>query len=213
MATQAQTIANQANALHSTGPKTAAGKARSSRNNLQHGLTLGVLLLDPAEQAEICELEAKLRGELHPTGLLELEAFRQFIDGASRLKKIHALIAGIIAAHQEDPLIVPDCEAQLRQLNRYRAAAEMLAFQALRTLRELQTTRLYHSCHLTVQEAEFVPPLVRPPAKIMLNNKLHSHGEREIFYLIRRGLQPFNGRLPMLPPIPAAPGFASSKPS
>ena len=37
MATIAQTTANQANAQHSTGPKTETGKAASSRNHLRHG--------------------------------------------------------------------------------------------------------------------------------------------------------------------------------
>ena len=38
MATAAQAAANLANSLKSTGPKTAAGKARSSQNVYQHGL-------------------------------------------------------------------------------------------------------------------------------------------------------------------------------
>ena len=61
MASPAQIHANQVNAQNSTGPKTAEGKARASRNNLRHGLTLGVLTVDPAEQHEFCEFEANLR--------------------------------------------------------------------------------------------------------------------------------------------------------
>ena len=38
MATAAQMAANQANSLKSTGPKTAAGKARSSQNAYKHGM-------------------------------------------------------------------------------------------------------------------------------------------------------------------------------
>jgi len=40
MATEKQIVANRANALRSTGPKTAAGKKRSSQNALRHGLSL-----------------------------------------------------------------------------------------------------------------------------------------------------------------------------
>ena len=40
MATEKQIAANRANALCSTGPKTAAGKKRSSQNALRHGLSL-----------------------------------------------------------------------------------------------------------------------------------------------------------------------------
>jgi len=40
MATEKQIAANRANAQKSTGPKTAAGRARSSRNAFLHGLSL-----------------------------------------------------------------------------------------------------------------------------------------------------------------------------
>ena len=66
MASAAQVLANQANAQHSTGPKSEAGKARASRNNLKHGLTLGVLTLSPEEQTQFCEFEAKMRAECNP---------------------------------------------------------------------------------------------------------------------------------------------------
>src|ERR1700722_3566152 len=39
MATERQIAANRANAKRSTGPKTAAGKQRSSRNAFRHGLS------------------------------------------------------------------------------------------------------------------------------------------------------------------------------
>jgi hypothetical protein len=39
MATERQIAANRANALRSTGPKTAAGKSKSSRNSYRHGLS------------------------------------------------------------------------------------------------------------------------------------------------------------------------------
>jgi hypothetical protein len=38
MATDAQIAANQANAQHSTGPKSETGKANSSRNATKHGM-------------------------------------------------------------------------------------------------------------------------------------------------------------------------------
>ena len=98
MASAAQVYANIANARLSTGPKTAAGKARSSRNNLRHGLTLGVLALGPADQSAFCEYEAKLREETKPEGMMEEEALRQLLDGAWRLRKIRALVDSLIAA-------------------------------------------------------------------------------------------------------------------
>lgn len=42
MATQKQISANRENAKRSTGPRTRAGKKRSSENSLKHGLSLGL---------------------------------------------------------------------------------------------------------------------------------------------------------------------------
>jgi len=44
MATEKQLRANRENAKKSTGPKTAGGRARSSRNALSHGLSLPLKL-------------------------------------------------------------------------------------------------------------------------------------------------------------------------
>jgi hypothetical protein len=52
MATEKQILANRRNAQHSTGPKTAAGRLKSSRNALRHGLSLP-LRLDTATSAKI----------------------------------------------------------------------------------------------------------------------------------------------------------------
>lgn len=47
MATIKQIAANRANAKRSTGPKTIAGKRRSSQNALRHGLSLSLQQEDP----------------------------------------------------------------------------------------------------------------------------------------------------------------------
>ncbi len=52
MATEKQIAANRANAKRSTGPKTFAGKLKSSRNAYRHGLS-GPVQLDPAALGKI----------------------------------------------------------------------------------------------------------------------------------------------------------------
>ena len=49
MSTEAQITANIANAQHSTGPRTEAGRAESSKNSLKHGLTATQTVLLPGE--------------------------------------------------------------------------------------------------------------------------------------------------------------------
>src|SRR5690242_1590089 len=67
MASEAQIKANQANAQYSTGPKTAEGKAISSRNNVRVGLTGDFFnVLGWEKQEEFDELLEDLRAEHKP---------------------------------------------------------------------------------------------------------------------------------------------------
>lgn len=168
MATAAQTIANQANALHSTGPKTPEGKDRAARNNTRHGLTLGVLVIAGHEKDAHTALAAELREQVCPGSNLEEEAFRQLLDGAWRLQKVQTLIAGLFTQYNGDPLVNPEAAAQLATLGRYRAAAEMLLYRGVKALRELQTVRLYRQAHLASEEMPHVPPSVVPGTTIFL---------------------------------------------
>ena len=62
MATEKQIAANRANAKHSTGPRTAAGKLKSSRNAYRHGLS-GPMPLDLPSTAEVNFMALELAGE------------------------------------------------------------------------------------------------------------------------------------------------------
>ena len=62
MASEKQIAANRRNAQRSTGPKTAAGKLKSSRNALRHGLS-GPAPPDPATRAKINSLAGLLVGQ------------------------------------------------------------------------------------------------------------------------------------------------------
>ena len=202
MASAAQVLANHANAQLSTGPKTDAGKASASRNNLKHGLTLGVLTLSPDEQKQFCEFEAKLRAECLPVGALECEVFEQFLDGAARISKIRRIVGDMIEKYNDDPLLQPETEATYRQLDRYRGAAEMTVYRAVKTLRELQTTRLFREFHVTKDEQDVVPPLVNPGEKFWCGGEMRmAHNDRELFYHIY-GPEPLTSRFPT--PTPGA---------
>jgi len=77
MATQKQIDANRRNAERSTGPRTAAGRAKSSRNSLNHGLTaeqLTVLDEKPEDLEQFCR---ELWDAFAPADAVEEEWVRQ----------------------------------------------------------------------------------------------------------------------------------------
>lgn len=71
MISQKQTEANRMNAMRSTDPKTAAGKAIVSRNALRHGLRACQVLLDSESREEFDEFYELLMDHLAPANLLE----------------------------------------------------------------------------------------------------------------------------------------------
>ncbi len=152
MATAAQVLANQANAQQSTGPRTDTGKANSAANSQTHGFTAGVMKIAPEDRPEFVALENALIEDSKPKGALEMDALREFRDTAWRLRQIRKITSELVG----------DPEAATRQLNRYRAAAEMSLHRALNTLRDLQTIRLGRVIHLAKGENEAIGPLASP---------------------------------------------------
>ncbi len=71
MTSSKQVQANRRNALKSTGPKTAEGKATVRLNAMKHGLLSQEVLLPGEDEAAFAELGERLRAELQPVGELE----------------------------------------------------------------------------------------------------------------------------------------------
>ena len=88
---------NRANAQHSTGPRTVAGKQRSSQNALRHGLTAATVVL-PSEDA--AQYEAHCRqflDEYQPATPTETQLVQELVDTAWRLNRIPLLEASLLA--------------------------------------------------------------------------------------------------------------------
>jgi hypothetical protein len=183
MATPAQILANQANAQQSTGPRTDTGKAKSARNATTHGFTLGVLQVAAEDRAEWEAFEKALIEEMNPKGALELDTMREFRDAAWRLRQIRVCAVELFKQYKEDPFTHPEAQAALRQLTRYRAAAEMSLHRALNTFRELQTTRLGRMIHLAKSENEAIGPLADSKvfARMNIEGRQMSRVNRERF--------------------------------
>jgi hypothetical protein len=136
MTSSEQTAANRRNALASTGPRTAAGKARSSRNALRHGLRADLPVL-PGERAE--DWEAHRDGilrSLAPADALEAELAGRVALCLWRLRRAAAYETAVTAVGLEevaDAVRAPDpfepgktdaeqLERALRQLEEKREA-------------------------------------------------------------------------------------------
>src|SRR5271155_4830986 len=91
MATEAQIAANRLNAKKATGPRTARGKARSSRNGVKHcALARALLTSDPVPNqtsAEFRPLCHDYYAELNPVGPFEKMLVDQVITAVWRKRR------------------------------------------------------------------------------------------------------------------------------
>ena len=164
MSTEAQIRANRENAQKSTGPRTAAGKAASSRNHLTHGLCAGQHLLDEDDTGEFLALYHDLFERHRPVGALEEALVMRIACHQWRLNRallidpqIHLeRISEVEAANPDVPpeelgapadLVGPafmiDCarSQSLLKLTRYEAAIERSIERCLRQLDDYQKRR------------------------------------------------------------------------
>ena len=145
---------NRANSQHSTGPKTEAGKQRSSLNALRHGLT-GQIVVMPTEDLQAYQSHLKsFTDEYHPQGATESNLVQALADTSWRLNRVAALEANLLtlaAAREPNPLdeapgqiqdamaIVAALESQSKALSNLSMHSQRLSTVA--QLRDLQKTR------------------------------------------------------------------------
>jgi hypothetical protein len=85
MASEKQILANRANALKSTGPRTVAGREKSSRNSYRHGLSLPITL-DTRGEAGMETLAQAIAGATASED--QLRAAKAFAEAQFDLKRI-----------------------------------------------------------------------------------------------------------------------------
>src|SRR3954469_10763223 len=95
MTSKKQTEANRKNAKRSTGPRTDAGKAASSRNALRHGLLSEASTLPDEDPAEFDAHAAAIKRDLEPVGGLEERYVQRIAELLWRLARLRRLEAGV----------------------------------------------------------------------------------------------------------------------
>src|SRR5215467_13203838 len=121
MASIVQAAANAANALLSTGPRSEAGKAKSSRNAVKHGLTSKQLVIAAGEEEEFAELHESLYQQIAPSGALEMGLFNMLVHSAWNLTRFRTLEANLMT-NGVDSLLDEATGKALDRLQRYSTA-------------------------------------------------------------------------------------------
>jgi hypothetical protein len=86
-----RTLANQANAKKSTGPKSPEGKQRSSLNAFRHGLTGRTMVLPGEDHTAYDKFCKYFFEDLKPKGIVELQLCQMIADSSWHLNHVSAM--------------------------------------------------------------------------------------------------------------------------
>jgi hypothetical protein len=134
MATDKQIAANRANCKRSTGPKTAAGQSKSSRNAFRHGLSLP-LSADPQTRAKIEAWAEAVAGDSATTE--QLGAAREFAAAHMDLTRIRNACAHV-TSKLSTQMMDPQSVRRLCGFDRYERRAWSKRKHAARELDHLR---------------------------------------------------------------------------
>jgi hypothetical protein len=145
-ASNARAEASRRNGAKSRGPRTPAGKARSSKNALKHGLRAQKYVVLPQEDAaEFAQFQAALLEELAPVGVMQTVLARRIVIAAWRLARADRMEAEVLeergwASASPGLALIRDGNGtrSIETLVRYRNAAMAEFTRAVRTLQALQ---------------------------------------------------------------------------
>ena len=136
----ARTARNRANAAHSTGPKTEAGKKRSSLNAYRHGLT-GQTIILPAEDLDAYQhFTRTFFTDYKPVGTTEKQLVQSLADTSWRLNRCAALennLIGLGFDEQSNSISTehPEAHAAMVIIEAMREQSRALAVLGLHTSR------------------------------------------------------------------------------
>src|SRR5436189_2771489 len=153
MATPGRLAANRQNALRSTGPRTPEGKAVACQNARTHGLLSRQVLLPDENGARLIALREHFLAELAPVGDLETLLVDRMVACAWRLRRLHAVEAGVFEHERRDFEGADEGLGRaflkassgggdtFSKLTRYEATLERAFYRALHEFQRLQAAR------------------------------------------------------------------------
>jgi len=139
---------NKANAQKSTGPRTEAGKQRSSLNALRHGLTGQTIVLPTEDHSAYQRHSQAFLDEYRPKGATEIQLVQSLLDTSWQLNRASAVETNLFSlgiTEMEDRIRAshPEAEAALAMALAYREhnrAFANICISRQRLTREFQRT-------------------------------------------------------------------------
>jgi hypothetical protein len=169
-----RTAINGAPAQKSTGPRTAAGKQRSSLNALRHGLTGHIVVLPTEDQAAYQSHLQRFVDQFQPKSALEEQLVQSLGDTTWRLNRVPAAEATFLTLAAEDHLDSihtnePRAASALAHARAFHQQSHVLANisiyeqrlarlfdRTLKQLREIQAERREHERHQMIDAAQIL---------------------------------------------------------
>jgi len=166
MTSEKKIAANRKNAQRSTGPKTAEGKAKSSKNALKHGILSMEAFLEGDDPDEINELFSTTGRHFRPVGIIEEILVDRIISLIWRLRRALAVENRAFQEHRMEWCTKEDENGKqrsiqvdrgpahsfiwnarrgsdiFRKIGRYETTLDRLFFRTLHELQRLQAARL-----------------------------------------------------------------------
>jgi hypothetical protein len=142
-------LANQQNALRSTGPRTAAGKARAALNATKHGAYSKALLIDGENPQDLNLLYLDLLAQYHPANVIERCLVDQIATTLWRLRRFLIAEAQLLESYRHyrfDQEVEPGDlgtalahdRSHVQAIPGNLACEEILHKRLLRTIQELE---------------------------------------------------------------------------
>jgi hypothetical protein len=123
MTTEKQILANQQNANHSTGPRSEAGKRRSRRNAIRHGLTAETVIDTLEDSADYRAFERAIRSDYSPQTAIESQLVSRLASLLWRLRRAVIIESGLLNMQTETiqrPSSRPTSESDVDRLSIFR---------------------------------------------------------------------------------------------
>ena len=139
---------NRGNAQHSTGPRSAEGKARSSQNAIKHGLTAATPVLASEDRAAYGAHCRRFLDEYQPATPTETQLVQELAGTSWRLNRIPLLEADVLDRAANPPteeariqFDIVDAHRLLAGLGLHSARLSRQFQKTLATLNQIQTSR------------------------------------------------------------------------